>query len=210
MSVDTKHLLLLPFGAISYSILQTRFKSRQSNVQEQNFVKQQRGVFFGMALAMGCTIASFFSANKLFIVADQDENELLYTLKWFALPIGCLAFGIANIARKRFFSPLSITGKKTDELEMDLRYLTNTTEQLLLFLPIHAIIAFCYEGNSPYIICNTVLFTFGRILFWNGYLNSPNDPGKRALGFAATFYPSLLATGWTIFKLITSLYNLPL
>eukprot|EP01083_Nonionella_stella_P181295 648913_1 len=108
----------------------------------------------------------------------------------------------SKFARKRFFSPMSIDGQKTNELEMDSRYLSNTMEQLLLFLSIHGVIAFCYEGNACYVICNVCLFTMGRILFWNGYINHPNDPAYRAFGFAVTFYPSVLATFWCILMLL--------
>eukprot|EP00483_Globobulimina_turgida_P011961 UN11983 len=191
-SFPVQYLAALPAISLTYITLEDALCIQKPDkiLSKESFSTQQRDVFSGMIGAMGCSLFSFFMANRMFKVDPSfvtTQSEITYAMKWFALPISCMVFGVGNIARKRFFSPSSIVGKKTDELEMDLRYLENTTEQLVIFLSIHSLIGFCYPGNASYLIFNSCLFTCGRIFFCYGYLKHPEIPSRRAFGFASTF-----------------------
>jgi uncharacterized membrane protein YecN with MAPEG domain len=68
--------------------------------------------------------------------------------------------------------------------------LQNTLEQTVLALGTHAIWALtmprAWQGVIP---VAAILFAIGRLLFWRGYAAGA---GARALGFALTFYPTLI------------------
>ena len=154
---------------------------------------------------------------------------------WFTFQAISLLWGIMQIAKKRFFNEKSIDGTQTSELEMDSRYLNNTLEQVVLSLMANIIslsfIAIDYNnnnnnnntdnandnnynnvarlnGNLYWVILNCNMFFAGRILFWFYYLNYPHKAGKRSLGFALTFGPSVAAIIYSFFMLIKMLFYL--
>ena len=113
-----------------------------------------------------------------------------------------LAAGIGGAAGLRQFGP-DIDGgapPSGSPLDITLRYVTNTTEQLVLFAC--AAIAFAHASPDAARTFLPVMggwFLIARGLFWIGYLR---DPVARATGFAGTFHPTLallLATAATLF-----------
>ena len=85
--------------------------------------------------------------------------------------------------------------------DIDQRVLTNTTEQLVLGLCVWPAAAVILAGDGPGVIVVLGLnFAFARLLFWGGYHLSPR---LRAFGFAASFYPTVLVAGWTLWSLVT-------
>lgn len=107
-------------------------------------------------------------------------------------PSFSLAIGIGWAARTRHLKQ-NIDGSKPDNgtpLDITLRYIQNTSEQLLLFL----VMAICLTGAAPN-LARAILpvlglwFFIARALFWIGYRRTPT---RRAIGFAATFHPTLV------------------
>ena len=95
-----------------------------------------------------------------------------------------LAIGIGWAAKTRHFSQ-NIDGSPPAEgtpLDITLRYIQNTLEQLVLF----AAACFCLHSSAPE-ISRTVLpilglwFFIARMMFWFGYKRAPLS---RAIGFA--------------------------
>lgn len=150
-------------------------------------------------VAAGIIIAAIVSG--LFIYSAQlwaVQHKFLSHLS--AQQGAALAMGIAAIAivasigwaaALRFFVS-NIDGSKPQDgtvLELALRNVTNTTEQVLLF----SLAAVCVSASTPtlepaFLPIMAVWFVLARIMFVVGY---HVHPLARALGFAATFYPSV-------------------
>ncbi|WP_245227265.1 MAPEG family protein [Parasedimentitalea maritima] len=119
-----------------------------------------------------------------------------------ALPAALLAPGlflvavIGFLAQRRFFDDAIIDGEPFTHgspEEIAQRVLANTVEQLVLALAIWPFVALTLGGAVA--ISLGLGFTLMRVVFWLGYLISPP---LRALGFAGTFYPTLVAAVWSI------------
>lgn len=158
----------------------------------------QRGVFRGMAVAMGISVAAllaalFFQPAGLLPGAPFPQT-LGAALGWDVLVVACLAAAIANLARHRFFTPEDIDGggltPGTAQVRVLQATLQNTLEQAVLAVGVHAIwsavMPLSWQAAVP---VAAILFLVGRILFVRGY--AAGAP-SRALGFALTFYPSML------------------
>ena len=114
----------------------------------------------------------------------------------FLIPGFVMALMIGVIAARRFFSTALIDGAAPvagSRADIDDRVLRNTTEQLVLALLIWPFIGFSLGGVS--LIALGVGMAVARLLFWIGYhIAAP----LRALGFAASFYPTLFGAFWAV------------
>lgn len=159
---------------------------------------KQRGVLAGMATGFGATVVVLAGA----IVAPPDAllppagdmTSWAHALAWDALPVACLAVNIGRLAAHRFFTPADIDGGAGSDGTTAARLLQatlqNTLEQTVLALATHAIWAAAAPRTwQAAIPAAAVLFVLGRILFWRGYAHGAP---ARAIGFALTFYPSIV------------------
>lgn len=119
-----------------------------------------------------------------------------------ALPIAFLPPGlvlaavIGRLAQRRFFDDAIIDGEAFapgSGAETDQRVLTNTVEQLVLALVLWPFVAASLGGAA--VIVLGLGFAAMRVVFWIGYHLAPP---LRALGFAGTFYPTVLAGFWSL------------
>jgi len=114
----------------------------------------------------------------------------------FLIPGFVMALMIGVIAARRFFSTALIDGAAPvagSRADIDDRVLRNTTEQMVLALLIWPFIGFSLGGVS--LIALGVGMAVARLLFWIGYhIAAP----LRALGFAASFYPTLFGAFWAV------------
>ena len=105
-----------------------------------------------------------------------------------------LAVGIAWAARTRHFVSNidgSVPGQGS-QLDLTLRYVSNTTEQLILFVIACAgICVFAPEFAIAILPVAGVWFVIARCVFAVGYVIHPL---ARSVGFAATFHPTLVLT----------------
>ena len=75
-------------------------------------------------------------------------------------------------------------------LDLTLRYVTNTTEQIAIFVPgCLALVAVDPALATRVLPAMGLWFAIARALFWAGYRI---DPLWRSVGFAATFHPTIL------------------
>ncbi|CAF1304052.1 unnamed protein product [Didymodactylos carnosus] len=208
MYVDIKYGLILPIiVALSCLLHRILIYNKKQLLQQQIknvFIKLQHDVIFNAIIAYTLTIGSFlfthkyFTINKTFKDLKLDNKHtidiILFTLRWYICQIIPLFWGIAVIANKRYFSEKSIQGGITNELDMDIRYLQNTLEQVILSCIINLIATSNIQNinHLSWIAMNSIFFLTGRILFWYLYTHYPLEPGKRACGFGLTFYPSIL------------------
>ena len=113
------------------------------------------------------------------------------------LPPGLvLAAMIGRLAARRFFDDALIDGADPapgSPAWVDQKVLANTLEQLALALAVWPFAALTLGGAVA--IALGLSFALMRLLFWIGYRLSPP---LRALGFAGTFYPTVLAGVWAL------------
>ncbi|MBO6775293.1 MAG: MAPEG family protein [Marinibacterium sp.] len=145
-------------------------------------------IFGGMVLGLVWALA---------IVWLPQQLDLPFIPAPVALPSALVAPGvvmlllIGRLAQRRFFdddlidgqSPAPATGASVDQ-----RVLTNTAEQIVLALAIWPFVANSLGGAV--VLALGFGFAVARVLFWIGYHISPP---LRSLGFAATFYPTIVA-----------------
>ena len=125
---------------------------------------------------------------------QETSAVLVHALKWDVLLVVCLTANIAMLARHRFFTPADINGgglsEGTSEAQLLQSILQNTLEQSVLALAVHASWAAAMPQTwQAAVPAAAILFVLGRVLFWRGYARGAP---ARALGFALTFYPSVL------------------
>ena len=114
----------------------------------------------------------------------------------FAPPGFVLLAMIGRLAQRRFFDDAIIDGAPPapgSGAEIDARVLQNTVEQAVLALLLWPLVGLVLGGAL--IVALGASFAVARLLFWIGYHVSP---AARALGFAATFYPTVLGALWAV------------
>ena len=112
-----------------------------------------------------------------------------------------LAFMIGSLATRRYFDDEIIDGNALppgSRAEIDQRVITNTVEQLVLALCLWPFAAM--QLGAVTLIALGVSFAVARLVFWIGYHIAPP---LRALGFAASFYPTVFAAIWCLWRLVT-------
>ncbi|MBL4800651.1 MAG: MAPEG family protein [Emcibacter sp.] len=154
-------------------------------------------VFCGVWLWMGY---SFLDIELPLWVTAGDR--LLYVVKCEVFAALMLLFGIIAVAGQRFLSAEAIKGETaglSSAITINLRYVQNTLEQLVLLVIAHMAYAATVDSEQMKLIPLLVsLFIVGRISFWIGY---HQNALSRAFGFAVTFYPTLfimIYTSWRI------------
>jgi glutathione S-transferase len=97
-----------------------------------------------------------------------------------------VVFGFAvGRARTRYRVPAPATAGH-EVFERYYRVQMNTLEQLVLFLP--AIVLFGRYLSAPVAAALGSLFIVGRVLYFRGYVRSPE---KRHFGFGLSFFPNV-------------------
>ncbi|SME98360.1 MAPEG family protein [Tistlia consotensis] len=162
--------------------------------------KAQHGVLRGMLAALALSIVALAGAvlwQPAFLQAPAPIAErLAAALRWEVLPLLCLVAAIGNLARHRFFTPADIDGSGltagTERARVFQSVLQNTLEQLVIALLAHLLwVAAAPPAWFGAVPVAAVLFLVGRISFAAGYAGGAP---ARAVGFALTFYPTLLLT----------------
>lgn len=130
----------------------------------------------------------------------------IFSLSWtlaFALmlPGLFLAAVIGRLAHRRYGDEARAGGLAPEPGEaaaIDGKVLQNSVEQMVLALATWPAIGYFLATDGPgVVLCLGIGFALARVAFWIGYHLSPP---LRAFGFAATFYPTLMALGWTLLR----------
>ena len=104
---------------------------------------------------------------------------------------------IGRVAQRRFFDETLIDGQEPEPgspCDIDLRVLRNTLEQTVLALCIWLPLSYLLLSDGlGVVMALSIAFAIARVAFWVGYHVSPP---LRAFGFAATFYPTVMALLW--------------
>ena len=157
---------------------------------------EQRNVLRGIGASV-VLIVLWFGAAWALIPAPEVRPEpgarLAFALKWDLAVIACLVIAVGLIARHRFFHNRIDGGWDPGDLLLEsFRYnLANTAEQVLIAVPVH--LAFAVVAPASVLVwvpAAVAMFCLARAAFLAGYLSG--RPTNRAIGFACTFYPSVL------------------
>ena len=124
---------------------------------------------------------------------DDASARLAFVLTWLLLPGLSLLIGVVGASRRGFHAD-AVDGTRTPlspALEINLRYNTNTVEQVVLAAIAWAGLALYLPNALLYLIpVLAVIFLIGRLAFFVGYLITPIG---RAYGMTLTVVPTLLA-----------------
>jgi uncharacterized membrane protein YecN with MAPEG domain len=131
----------------------------------------------------------------------SNQPDLFQAMMAGLFPAGLVTIlMIGRLAQRRFFDDAIIDGdtfQPGSGADIDQRVLTNTVEQIVLALCVWPLAGALLGTGVP--LALGLNFAAARILFWIGYHVSPP---LRGLGFAATFYPTILAAIWTLWALV--------
>lgn len=164
-------------------------------------------VVFGATVAVIASILVFNWGGALprawLPPVDSPISRIAGALRWLAVPGGCLLLAIGMVAARRFFTRAGIEGGVApagSALEIDLRVVTNTAEQVLLA----AIGYLAFAVTAPLeqlglIPAAAMAFAIGRVAFAVGY---HVHPLARAFGFGLTFYPTVVIYVWLFGELV--------
>lgn len=118
---------------------------------------------------------------------DDMLPRLVFSLKCSCVAIlFCFVTGIEAVAHERLRSPAidPLSGYETHRMRINLRYLQNTLEQLVLFVPgVLGLAVYCSDGGSMRAVAaTTVVWIAARIAFWIGYHRGSAQRGAGAPG----------------------------
>jgi MAPEG family len=126
--------------------------------------------------------------------------RLVFALKCCCVAILlCFVTGIEAVAHERLQSPAfdPLAGYETRRLRINLRYLQNTLEQLLLFIPgLLALSVYGADGRSMRaVVAITLVWIATRFAFWIGYHYGPKHRGVGAPGMMQSMLVLLYVCG---------------
>ena len=159
---------------------------------------KQRGVLKGISIGAAITVAVIVGAilaAPMVLSPEATIAERLSFALWADVFIALwLGISIALLARHRYFTPEDIDGggltRGSETASVLQATLQNTLEQTVLAVLVHVTWATLMPVSwMSAIPAAVVLFLCGRLLFLLGYRGGAPS---RALGFALTYYPSVL------------------
>ena len=159
---------------------------------------KQRGVLKGMTIGAATSliviIAAILLGPALLSPEASAGERLAFALKADAFLALWLGVSIGLLARHRFFTPADIDGgglsQGSETAKVLQATLQNTLEQTVLAVLVHLAWATLMPVSwMAAIPAAAILFLSGRVLFIRGYRGGAPS---RAVGFALTFYPSVL------------------
>ena len=174
-------------------------------------VKQRgvlQGIIIGAAISIAVIAGAIIASPTLLSPQATAGERLAFALRADAFIALWLAISVGLLARHRFFSPEDIDGgglsRGTDTASILQATLQNTLEQTVLAVLTHLAWASLMPVSWLAVIpAAVVLFLCGRVLFLRGYrAGAPS----RALGFALTFYPSVLMLIAVVGAAVTAMF----
>ena len=159
---------------------------KQSGVLNRMMV----GLLIALTIVIGCGVGNPLGFPAGMTLIDRLSVAVQCTL----VPGLFMMIAVARMARQRFFSPEDIDGgvtsTDTPRAQLLQTLLQNTLEQSLIALLVYLGWALTMPATWLSVVPVAALaFAIGRILFFLGYEQGATS---RALGFAMTFYPSVV------------------
>lgn len=147
-----------------------------------------------IAISMAISLALLFGLYRFLPPLNGMETvgaRMLVALKCVAAAtLFCLVAGVEAIAHERLqsaaFDPLA--GFQTKRLQVNLRYLQNTLEQIIVFgVGLFGLAAYLTSGGAMRLVpAITVVWVLNRFAFWIGYHRSAAMRGLGAPSMAVS------------------------
>ena len=133
-------------------------------------------------------------------------DALIYAFKWWCLAVlFCFATGIDAVAHERLQSPAfdPLIGYETKRLRVNLRYLQNTLEQLIMFTAgLFGLALYNHDAGSIRAVeATAVVWILFRFSFWIGYHRSAALRSLGAAGVAMSLIVLIYVAGRISFDL---------
>lgn len=143
--------------------------------------RQRSTLMTGILIAFPVTVAIWLTLDRLLppIAGMEDPTaRLIFALKCCCVAILlCFFSGIEAVAHERLTSAAidPLAGQESRRMKINLHYLQNTLEQLLLFVPgLLGLSSYCSDGRSMRaVVATTVVWMLSRGAFWIGYHRGP-------------------------------------
>jgi hypothetical protein len=157
-----------------------------------------REIAVAFLVAVALWLALYFLLPPL-VGMEEPLARLIFALKCGCVAVlFCFVLGIEAVAHERLRSPAidPLVGYETRRMTINLRYLQNTLEQLLVFLPgLFGLAYYCGSGAAMRaVVATTFVWIVGRFGFWIGYHQGPLHRAAGApsmmLGMAMLLYVS--------------------
>jgi hypothetical protein len=165
---------------------------------------QRRTIVVGMAIAAPLAVALWMAAFRFLprgVVERGAADPVRFALGWTAIAVLlCLVAGVEAVAHRRLFSAAidPLAGAEPPAMKVDQRYLQQTLEQILVFVPgLFGLAAFATPETAARAICATaLLWILSRWAFWMGYRRAPRFRAPGLVGMVQ----SLLVLLWVVWR----------
>jgi len=141
-------------------------------------------IAFPVAIALW--LGTYFLLPPLAGMADMAARVAFAVKCSCVAVLLCLVTGVEAVAHERLRSPAidPLLGYETRRLRINLRYLQNTLEQLVVFVPgLLGLAIYCSDDNSMRAVtATTLVWVIARVAFWVGYHRSSAQRGLGAPG----------------------------
>jgi len=147
----------------------------------QNLRAQRKTLMRGLPIA--APIALFVWLALRYGLSPLPDMQAWPDRLWFAIGCCCVAvllcllLGIEAVSHERLVTAAlnPLAGAESARMKVNLRYLQNTVEQLLLFIPgLLGLAHYCDDGASMRAVAaTTVVWILARFVFWIGYHQGP-------------------------------------
>jgi uncharacterized MAPEG superfamily protein len=154
---------------------------------EPDLRRQRAAAMTLIAIAFPIAIALWVAIYFLLPPLSGMEDvvfRMLFALKCICVAVlFCLVTGVEAVAHERLRCPAidPLAGYETPRMRINLRYLQNTLEQIVVFIPaLLGLAVYCPDGASMRAVAaTTVVWIIARIAFWIGY---HRNSAQRAFG----------------------------
>ncbi|MEG4021586.1 MULTISPECIES: MAPEG family protein [unclassified Microcoleus] len=167
--------------------------------------QQQIVVWRGISAFIFCltfVLIGYYVIGLSLPLFNTPESRLIFTLRCQIFPLLMLFAGIVAVGNGRFSSPAinPLANAESEAMRINVRYLSNTLEQFVLFFVGSLILSTFLDTYSIKLIpILATLFVFGRIAFWIGYLK---EPIERAFGLGVTLYPTIAVLIYDAYRVL--------
>ena len=157
----------------------------------------------GLMLAGGI-VGTLWSLAVVWLPGQGPQPFIPFNLAliYAFLPVGLVHMAlIGRIALRRYANDELLDGSAPapgSPADIDQRVLRSTSEQALLALLLWPFVA--TSLGSVTVIAMGLSLGLARIAFWIGYRTRPP---LRIFGFPASFYPTVVATLWALWRVLT-------
>lgn len=147
-----------------------------------------KGPIIAGPLAIILWLALYHLLPPIAGMADT-ASRALFALKCCCIAVLlCFLTGIETVSHERLNTPAinPLAGRESARMKVNLHYLQNTLEQLVIFMPgLIALACYCADGRAMRaVVSTTTVWILSRAVFWVGYHRAPRFRAAGLTGMA--------------------------